>query len=235
VSSDWQALYKGMNPLGINPDRTVEPAPDATAFDHGMTVAKVAALALPFAGPGVALLDAIITPLRGRRMSDWCEKIRLGLNDLSQRIDGLTPERLAKDEAFVSAFGQATQAVLRTHQVEKREALRNAVLNVAIGKAPSDDKQLVFLNLIDRFTPIHLQILSFLGDRTGSSKPVAATDLSNQVVLDLNNSGLLQNSQPYAARGRDYADLLMAPGANWTVNSLGTQFLEFIKSPVTNA
>ena len=53
----------------------------------------------------------------------------------------------------------ASQAAIRNHQAEKREALRNAVLNVAIGKAPEDDLQLMFLNLVDSFTTWHLRIL----------------------------------------------------------------------------
>ena len=59
----------------------------------------------------------------------------------------------------MSVVLQATQAALRTHQAEKLEALRNAVLNVAAGKGPSDDMQMVFLSFIDSFrndTPLAL-------------------------------------------------------------------------------
>ena len=86
--------------------------------------------------------------MRGKRFSDWCEELRLRLNDLGQKVDGLTPETLANDEAFVSAFAQATQSALRTHLKEKLDALRNAVLNVAVKMAPGDDLQTAFFTLI---------------------------------------------------------------------------------------
>ncbi len=216
-----------MDTLKLQPDPRLGPAPERTAFDYGLAIAKAGSLAFPFFGAGVTLFDLVSAPLRGKRLSDWCEELRLRLNELSQKVAGLTPERQAKDEAFISAFGHATQAALRTHQLEKREALRNAVLNISLGNAPSDDQQSIFLNLIDRFTPLHLQILRFLNG--SSPKPNLQNDLCNQVVLDLNNSGLLQDGRPFAARGRDYPDLLSAGG--WKVNSVGTQFLDFIREP----
>jgi hypothetical protein len=50
---------------------------------------------------------------------------------LHRRIDKLTPEALSKDEVFVSALAQATQAAMRTHEPEKREALKNGIVHVA--------------------------------------------------------------------------------------------------------
>jgi hypothetical protein len=55
----------------------------------------------------------------------------------------------------------ATQVALRNHHTEKREALCNAVLNVASGNAPQDNIQLMFLDFIDTLTPWHLRILHF--------------------------------------------------------------------------
>ncbi|HTS57938.1 MAG TPA: hypothetical protein VMH03_10335, partial [Terriglobales bacterium] len=44
---------------------------------------------------------------------------------------------------------QATQIALRTHQEEKLEALRNAVVNSTSGQVLEDDVRAVFLNLVD--------------------------------------------------------------------------------------
>jgi hypothetical protein len=75
-------------------------------------------------------------------------------------VEGLTPEKLAVSEPFISAFAHATQVALRTQQQEKLEALRNAVLNVATRATEIDeDRQTAFLSLIDRFTPAHIRIL----------------------------------------------------------------------------
>jgi hypothetical protein len=142
----------------------LEPAPEQTAFDYGLLMAKVATLVFPFAGAGVTLFDLVTAPSRGKRLSDWCEELRIRLNDLSEKVAGLTPERLAKDDAFVSTFAHATQAALRTHQSEKRQALHNAVLNVALGKEPETDRQILFIALIDRFTVFHLNLLRAFAD-----------------------------------------------------------------------
>jgi hypothetical protein len=149
-----------MEKLKLNPDRSLEPAPGRTAFDYGLAVAKVAAIAFPFLGAGVTLVDLVTAPMRGKRFSDWCEELRLSLNELSDKVDGLTPEALAKDEAFFSTFAQAAQSAIRTHQREKLDALRNAVLNTAIGNSQSPDYDMVFLSLIERFTPLHLKVLA---------------------------------------------------------------------------
>jgi hypothetical protein len=128
-----------MQKLSLTPDPQLEPAPDPTAFDHAMTAAKVGGIAFapafPFLGAGVAFIDLLTAPLRGKRMNDWCEEFRLRFNDLSRKIEGLTWEKLEKDEAFFSSFAQATQAAIKTHQKEKLEALRNAVLNVALANS----------------------------------------------------------------------------------------------------
>ena len=56
---------------------------------------------------------------------------------------GSTRLPFANDDEFVSAIQHATQIAVRTHQAEKLEALRNAVLNVAAGTAPGDDLQMI--------------------------------------------------------------------------------------------
>jgi hypothetical protein len=156
-----------MEKLNVSPDPRLEPAPERTAFDYSVSVAKAGALVFPFLGAGVTLFDLIITPLRTKRLSDWLEQLRLITNDLCQKVATLTPARLAEDEAFNTAFSQAAQAVLRTRQKEKLDALRNAVVNVALGQEANADRQTQFLALVDRFTAAHLILLRFFQDPAG--------------------------------------------------------------------
>jgi len=221
-----------MEELSLNPRRSMEPAPaDPAAFDYALAIAKVTSLVFPFFGAGVTLVDLVTAPSRGKRLADWCEELRLRLNELSQKVDGLTPEALAKDEAFISAFAQATQLAVRTHQAEKLEALRNAVINTAISKAPADDLQSIFLNLVDSFTPAHLKLLSFFQapDNTIRDGFRRQRDLSDQVICDLRDRGLLQDTRPYAARNRDDSESLVY--YDWEVTTIGKQFLDFIGAP----
>ena len=213
------------------PESRLLPAPGKTAFDYAFAAAKAGSLAFPFFGAGVTLVDLVTAPLRGKRLNDWCEDLRLRFNELSDKVGGLTPEALAKNEAFVSVIAHATQAALRTHQAEKVEALRNAVLNVAVTNALSEDLQLIFVNLLDSFTPTHVRVLKhFHGkDRTNTATFRLQRDLTDQVVSDLSDRGFLQDTRPYAARNRDSGEALVI--YDWEVTSLGKQFLEFIKSP----
>jgi hypothetical protein len=136
-----------------------------------------------------------------------------------------------QDDAFFSAFAQATQAAIKTHQQEKLEALRNAVLNVAVGNAPSEDLQCIFLNLIDSFTSKHMQILSFFTDRNPVLPPrfQIQQDLTDQLVTELNSRGLIKDPRPNEARGKDSPIPLI--NCTWQVSALGKQFLDFIKAP----
>jgi hypothetical protein len=147
------------------------------------------------------------------------------------KIDGFRFDDLGKNEQFVSATLQATQAALRTHQSEKLAALQNAVVNAAVGKAPSDDLQLVFLSLVDSFTPTHLKILHLFQHPDAALREEfrRQRDLSDQVVRDLNDRGLINDTRPYAARNRDDPESLVFH--RWDVTNLGKQFLAFIKSP----
>jgi len=189
---------------------------------------------IPFVGGvGAELVGLLSSPVSERRDA-WLEDLARRLHDLEGRVDGFHFEQLADNEQFVSATLQATQAASRTHHKEKLEALRNAVLNIAISKAPAGDLQLIFLHLVDSFTPTHLKVLShFAGkDRSGANQFRRERDLTDQVVCDLRDRGLLRDTRPYAARGRDDAEALVY--YDWEATNLGREFLEFIKSPEGN-
>ena len=220
-----------IEPLKLHPSQHLEPAPGRTGFEWGLSAAKVGGLVLPFLGSGITLFDLLTTPARSRRMSDWCEDLRQRLNDLSRKAKDLTPEKLADSDAFQSAFAQATTAALKTHQKEKLEALRNAVLNVAVGTSLSDDLQTLFINLVDGFTPQHLLALDYLEHRNQAlwAKLSPHRDLIDQAVTDLNSRGMIKDTRPYAARGRDTPEPLIS--SPWEISGMGKQFLTFIKSP----
>jgi hypothetical protein len=183
-------------------DSRLAQVPEPSGFDYSLALAKIGALAFPFLGTGISLFDLVTAPLRNKRFTDWCEQLRLRLNQLSQKVDGLTPQSLATNDAFISAFAQATQAVIRTHQKEKLDALRNAVLNVAVSKAPSEDLQLMFLNLVDTFTPMHLEILASIQSRNRATITHLRDrrDEADQAVCDLRDRGLINDTRPYTAR-----------------------------------
>lgn len=214
----------------------LEPIPEPSAADWftGIVTTGVSGIPRWWAAPAAALFSLLTAPLLSRRREEWFERLRLKLNELQRTITKLTPEALSKDENFISALAQATQAALRTHEPEKLEALQNAVVTVARGviTRPPDfdaDLELMFLNLLDNFTPTHLCVLRFCEDRSNSAEMERLRrqrDLSDQAVMDLLNRGLIRDTRPYVARNRDSYDALIVK--NWEVGSLGKRFLRFI-------
>jgi len=141
-------------------------------------------------------------------------------------------ESLGENAAFVTTALQATQIALRTHQEEKLEALRNAVVNSASDRSLDDDTRSIFLTFVDAFTPTHLRILKYFQDRGSLEESTVQRFIREGKGPDKLNCGrvgekrLLQDNRPYAARGRDNGESLLTFG--WTLTPLGSQFLRFI-------
>jgi hypothetical protein len=110
--------------------------------------------------PGVAeLLERIIAPPLVRRQREWMDDIAAAVRRLeSERA--ITPEQLRDNPAFIDAVLTATQAAIRTSQRGKLKALRNAVLNSALPTSPDETQQQIFLAMTDRFTALHLAVLT---------------------------------------------------------------------------
>jgi len=209
----------------VNKEQSV-PVPEKSAGDVAHTLARAAISAIPvIGGPSAELLSFVIAPpLEGRRQ-EWMKSVAGRLDGVEAKV-----ERLAEDPSFVTTMVQATQIATRTHQEEKLVALRNAIVNAAVGTAPEDDMRSFFLSLVDVFTPTHLQVLRFFKDRHVS--PVLNFErlrnkgpVVDQMILQLSQNGLLVDPRPYAARNRDLPDLL---SYDWRLSQLGSDFLAFI-------
>jgi hypothetical protein len=116
---------------------------------------------------GAALAVTFVTTLCWRleeRREKWFTELAGGVEELRQRMDGLSLESLADSDLFTDAVVMATRTVEHTHQAEKIEALRNAVLNSVAPGAADADTQAIMLTLVDRFTPSHLRLVTLWDD-----------------------------------------------------------------------
>jgi hypothetical protein len=210
---------------------------------------------LPGVGPLAAeLLDLIVAPMVTQRRNEWWDYLGRAVADLQAERADLTVERLTANPAFGSALLQASTVAIRTHQREKLEALRNAVLNVAAGTTPDENLQLTFLTAIDTLTPLHLEFLDCIAD------PLAWADKRHypvfrqqqidarsifeatyretlvpgfdQVLLqDLYNRGLAANDFNPGAYGGGSGPETLFPH----ITEIGRRFLAFITSPIQAA
>ena len=190
---------------------------------------KAALSAIPVVGsPAAELFELVLTPPLSKRRDEWMESVAKRLEGVEAKVDSMRD-----DPAFVTTLMHATQIALRTHQEDKLEALRNAVVKSAIGKAPTEDLRALFLNLVDEFTPTHLRILRLFQNRgsmdVGSIQQLAnQREVTDQIVLGLARSGLVDDPRPLAAINRKHPEALVT--LNWTLSKLGIQFVEFISS-----
>lgn len=139
--------------------------PKATRGDAAHAVIKAGLSALPVVGgPAVELFQNLVQPPLERRRAEWVAAVGEKLLELESR--GTDIEELGQKDEFISAVMHASQIALRTHQDEKREALRNAVFNVAAGQSPGEALEHMFFEWIDSLSLLHIQILRLFQDPT---------------------------------------------------------------------
>ena len=124
---------------------------------------KVGAGLIPVVGSAAAELIEMIEPPLRRRQEAW-------FDELAQRLAALEQEnRLNRKHlesgVFLDALLRAGRAATSTREREKHEALRNALLNVAV--APESAKDLeheLFVRFLEDLDVWHLRFLHVLDD-----------------------------------------------------------------------
>ncbi len=125
---------------------------------------------------GIAAVPGIGGPLQiafqeaaGRRLTDRRTR---WLNELADKVCRLQDQvgdfdHLLDQDTFMDAVTTASQIADWTSRTEKLELLRNAVVNSVLPDAPDDDTQQLFFDMLDRFTPTHVWLLTLLSDPPG--------------------------------------------------------------------
>jgi hypothetical protein len=227
-----------------------KPPNKKTAGDAAYEITKAAISAIPVAsGPVAALFENIFTAPLEKRKHTWLEELADAITKLQRKVDGLTPEALAKNEVFVTVALQASQIALRNHQKEKLDALRNAVVNSALPNSPQEDQQIIFLRLLDQLTSWHLRILAVLDgpeewmSRNGVTNPgwgmggVATVlqhclpqlrgqrDFYDQLVRDLQAAGLIGHGEYLHATMTGHGMVASR------TTPIGREFMRFVSQP----
>lgn len=224
--------------------------PKKSPGDFVYAIAKAATSTVPVVGgPAAELLGQIFSPPLEKRRERWMRELADAVKELQDRVIELTPEKLSANEAFITTAMHASQIATRTHQQEKLDALRNAVVNAAMPDAPDETMQQIFLNHVDNLTPWHLRILAFYSgplewgrkhDVTYPSWTVGApeivlqhafpelanrADFYNLIANDLQQRGLMSGGSLQTA--------MTAPGMfSPRITPLGGQFLKFISRQI---
>jgi hypothetical protein len=198
--------------------------PKKSAGDVAQGLVKAAVSGVPIVGgPAAELVGMVFGPPLEKRREKWMDDLATVVEELQDKVEGLTPEKLSQDEAFVTVALRATEIAIRTHQQEKLDALRNAVRNTGLRIHLDETVQQIFLNHVDTLTPWHLRVLKVFQDphawaqahninfpNWGAGSPsavleVALPDLAgnrefyDQLVSDLKQRGLMTNVDIHTA------------------------------------
>jgi hypothetical protein len=145
-------------------DKKEHKPPKAGPGDIGYTVVRAGLGSIPIAGAAAAeLLGLVVTPPLERRRNEWMAEVGDALKQLEEKM-GVVIEKLQDNDQFVDAAIEATQIALRTSNAEKKEALRNALLNVALPNPPEETVQKMFLSFIDTLTVWHIKLLGLFNN-----------------------------------------------------------------------
>jgi hypothetical protein len=228
-------------------ERDIEEDLKLILSDYTHSGVKAGLSTAPFVGgPLAEFFAVVIAPPLEKRRDAWLIEIYRRLKLLEGTVEGFKIESLATNESFISTLFQATNVAIRTHQKEKLEALTNAVTNSVLAPTIDENYQLIFLNLIDRYTPWHLILLHFLADPQahGERQGIEYSQwlggglgtviefvfpnlkekqhLYNQIIKDMISDGLLNDGA--------YLQGILTPSGMLAsrITDVGKQFLEFI-------
>ncbi|HAS6263124.1 TPA: hypothetical protein RQJ64_004432 [Vibrio vulnificus] len=210
--------------------------------DHAHSGVKAALNLIPFAGGALAsVFETVFSAPIDKRKEEWLILLASTVEEICEKVEELTPETLSENEAFISAYLQASNLALRTHQAEKIAALNSAVKNTVLLEDLDETLKMIFIRFIDDMTPLHFRVLHFLSNpneyinklMTDESATVTGdlqdvwnelyTDVSTNdplidlVISDLYNLGLLT--------AKTFRDARLGSVST----PLGLQFIEFIE------
>ncbi len=231
--------------------------PEESVGDYVHTLARAGLGAIPILGAAATeTLELLLSPPLEQRKQQWMETIGRGLHELERK--GLCRlEDLRDKDTFIDVVTHASQIAIRSSQKEKLKALNNCSLNSALGSAPEEALQEMFLSILERFTDWHLRFLELLDNPLGwfeehAIKPrdveegslgivVVETafpelkgreDFYNLVLMDLGRERLVF----FAGASFDNPHQGMTERELYSsrTTEVGKAFLEYIKSPITS-
>lgn len=143
------------------------------------TGVTVALGAVPFAGLGELFKATIMPPLEKRR-DQWMQSVGEAIKQLQEK-KGMSMEALRDNEEFVSLLTEASRAAIGTHLEEKREALRNILIN-SLSPDSTYDKSSLYIRTIDRLVPFQMQILGYI-DSLPAFEPISSEYSAEDVFI----------------------------------------------------
>jgi len=213
--------------------------PSLTGDDLGYAALKGALSAVPLAGGVLAeFMQAFFASPIDRRREEWMKHVAAALTFLTTK--GLTVESLQSNERFISAVFQANSIAQRTHVKGKLDALRNALMNIAIGQSPDEALESIFLGYIDSFTEWHIRILHLYEAPNARGAITEVHQVVEKAYPELQDRAEIYDTVWKDLLQKGLVDMQSLHGpindvssiSNRHATKLGNMFLKFIAAPV---
>jgi hypothetical protein len=226
----------------------VERYPEREDGDIPAILARAGLSGIPGVGSPIAeLISLVLTPSLERRRDQWFRELANDLDRLEATVEGFKRGNLAKNDAYVTAVIEATRIAVAGHFEEKRVMLRNALLKIALDRAPSDEVQHIFLSAIEAFTPSHVTVLGAL--RNATNDLINKHGYKTYAIQQIGNYGHVTQKLVPNLKGQDdllaciFTDLrnrgfsvLSDPAHPFPhskdITKMDVEFLDFVLAPV---
>ncbi|MBA4104959.1 MAG: hypothetical protein C0485_04295 [Pirellula sp.] len=195
---------------------------------------------------GAEAYNLVLAPPVEKRLHSWRTEVGARLSAL-EASSTLTIESLQSDDVFIDVMVKASQIAVSTHAAEKLEALRNAVINSALGIDIDSARQQLFLRYVDELTPIHLQVLRFMQNTEAGS--IAAGVPPRSIVVAGSLLHVIKDAFPALVKDEGFVKVIQsdldtrgliaslgrgfASRDNRMTTSHGDAFLAFVSRPAT--
>jgi hypothetical protein len=132
------------------------------------------------------LIDLALPSFHQKRFERWCENIYDAIIELEK--NKISRENLIADEEFISLLKESVSIASKTHQDEKHQLLKDALLNSFDSNLTFDSK-LIFTRLIDSLTISHLYFLKLVDKYANEIKEIK---VFTEIIEILKNDSLAE-------------------------------------------
>ena len=129
------------------------------ALDTVEIAAKTALSVIPVGG---ALVTSVYDTVKGNCLSKRQEKWKESLDERLSKLE-CALEDIGNNELFTTALVKSTEIAMKTSREEKMAYLANAVIN-SLEPDIDEEKLIVFLSLLDKYTISHIKIIYFFNN-----------------------------------------------------------------------
>lgn len=204
---------------------------------------KIAKTIIPYTETAKVVYEDVIRPQLGKRGIVFLQSVLDRIFEIVESKPEISVQSILSNPDFAAFVMEATRVAVLTSSEEKREALRNAVLNFVVGLDPGEDLCSVFLRAIADLTPTHIRILRILQKPkfwfrdSGIKPPIPEPTIEESMRIAFRDFDERRDFYEFlhAELGtRGFAERRMHPGAfpnrpvTKTITTLGNELLNFI-------